>query len=130
MQAINKYITWLMVISGLITGSMIFGLFWPQLAVESIFGVAIQGQPELIIARSWSALIGLIGVMLIYGAFNESNRNFSIFVAITSKIIFVSLLLFFGQEFLNKAAATIILDSVIIALFGLYLISDLKNRRA
>ncbi|MCZ4323752.1 hypothetical protein [Pseudomonas anguilliseptica] len=114
---------WLMLVSGVLTASMLYGLFAPQAALESMFGTAFSGQLESIVIRSWSALVGLMGVILIYGALSEKHRAFCAAIAATSKAIFVTLVLVYGQAFLGKAAAAIIMDCVVIAATLIYLLA-------
>jgi hypothetical protein len=121
MNFIIKNIKWLMLLSGLLTFTMFYGLFAPQAALESMFGVSFSGTLENIVIRSWSALVGLIGAMLIYGCFSPKNRVFSITVAATSKVVFVSLVLLYGQAFLTTLTPAIIMDCVVIILTALYL---------
>ena len=125
MNIIIKYFKWIMLVSGVLTFTMFYGLFAPQAALESMFGVSFDGSLETIVVRSWSALVGLIGAALIYGAFNEKNRTFSLSIAAFSKVIFVSLMLLYGQEFIGKAGMAIIMDCIFIILSGLYLIAIL-----
>ncbi len=110
-----------MLVSGALTCTMFYGLFAPQAALESMFGASFNGTLENIVIRSWSALVGLIGAILIYGFFSQKNRVFSISVAAFSKVVFVSLVLLYGQEFLGKAAPAIAMDCVVIFLSGVYL---------
>jgi len=114
---------WLMLVSGVLTASMFYGLFAPQAALESMFGVSFTGQLESIVIRSWSALVGLMGVILIYGALNEKHRAFCAAIAATSKAIFVTLVLVYGQAFLSKAAAAIIMDLVVISATLIFLLA-------
>ena len=117
-----------MLVSGILTFTMFYGLFAPQAALESMFGASFNGTLENIIIRSWSALVGLIGTILIYEFFSQENRVFSISVAAFSKIVFVSLLLLYGQEFLGKAAPAIAIDCVVIILSGVYLFAVRMQR--
>jgi hypothetical protein len=55
---------------------MFYGLFAPTAVLESIFWASFNGTLENIIVRSWSGLVGLIGVILIYGFFSQKNRIF------------------------------------------------------
>jgi hypothetical protein len=87
MDFIIKNIRWVMLVSGVLTFTMFYGLFAPQAALESMFGVSFNGTLESIIIRSWCALVGLIGAILIYGALNDKSRVFSISVATVSKAI-------------------------------------------
>ena len=121
MNFIIKNIKWVMLVSGVLTCTMFYGLFAPQAALESMFGASFNGTLENIVIRSWSALVGLIGAILIYGFFSQKYRVFSISVATFSKVVFVSLVLLYGQEFLGKAAPAIAMDCVVIFLSGVYL---------
>jgi hypothetical protein len=129
MNFIIKNIKWVMLVSGVLTSTMFYGLFAPQAALESMFGASFSGTLENIVIRSWSALIGLIGVILIYGCFSPKNRVFSISVAAFSKVVFVSLVLLYGQEFLGKAASALVLDCVVIILSGVYLFAVFMRRQ-
>ncbi len=130
MNFIIKNIKWLMLVSGVLTFTMFYGLFAPQAALESMFGASFNGTLENIVIRSWCALVGLIGAILIYGFFSQKNRVFSISVAAFSKVVFVSLVLLYGQEFLGKAASAIAMDCVVIALSVIYLFAVRMQSKA
>ncbi|MGJ8669083.1 MAG: hypothetical protein ACSHXK_06305 [Oceanococcus sp.] len=123
MNFIIKNIKWVMLVSGVLTATMFYGLFFPQASLESMFGVSFSGSLESIIIRSWSALVGLIGLILIFGALNEKFRVFSISIAALSKAIFVSLVLIYGQAFLSQAAPAIVMDCAVILLAGIYVLA-------
>ncbi len=123
MDFIIKNIKWVMLVSGVLTFTMFYGLFAPQAALESMFGVSFSGTLETIVVRSWCALVGLMGAILIYGALDEKSRVFSISVATVSKVIFVSLVMFYGQEFLGKVGPAIVMDSITIVLAVLFLVA-------
>jgi hypothetical protein len=67
MNFIIKNIKWIMLLSGVLTMTMFYGLFAPEAALESMFGISFSGTLENIVIRSWSALVGLIGIIMIYG---------------------------------------------------------------
>lgn len=114
---------WVMLSSGLFTCSMFLGLFSPETLVKSIFGKAPEGAVEGIIARNWSALIGLMGIMLIYGAFNALVRRFVLVIAGISKIIFIILVLTSNQSGLGMGAVTaVITDAIMVVLYIVYLL--------
>ena len=123
MNFVIKNIKWVMLVSGLLTLTMFYGLFAPQASLESMFGVSFSGTLENIVIRSWSALVGLMGAILIYGFYSEKYRVFSISIVAFSKVIFVSLVLLYGQEFLSTAAAAIIMDCLVITLSSMYLLA-------
>ena len=130
MKFIIKYIKWVMLVSGVLTATTFYGLFAPQAAVESMFGASFGGPLETLIIRSWSSLVGLIGLVLIFGAFSERNRVFCISIAALSKVVFVSLVLVYGQAFLGTAAPAIIMDCFVIVLTLSFLVSVRVQRTA
>ena len=123
MNFIIKNFKWVMMLSGVLTATTFYGLFAPQAILESMFGTSFEGSLETLIIRSWSALVGLIGLVLIYGAISKSHRVFCISLAALSKVIFVSLVLIYGQAFLGTAAPAIIFDCVVIVLALFFLVS-------
>ena len=114
-------VKWVMLISGVLTSTMFYGLFAPQMALESMFGVSFSGSLEDLIVRSWSALVGLMGFVLIYGFFNEGFRSYAISIAAFSKFVFVALVLIYGGEFLEKVLPAITLDMFVVVIAVLYL---------
>ena len=111
-----------MLVSGLLTCSMFVGLFSPESSLKSNFGEKLEAGPENIIVRNWSALIGLMGIVLIYGAFKPAVRQFSLIIAGISKVIFIILILYFGKQYMDLGAGTaVIVDTVMVLLFILYL---------
>ncbi|MGE8502342.1 MAG: hypothetical protein ACN6P1_08945 [Pseudomonas sp.] len=123
MAFIARHFKWLMLVSGALTATMFYGVVAPQAALESMFGTSFDGQLESIIIRSWSALVGLIGIVMIYGALNERHRVFSASIAALSKAIFVSLVMIYGQKFLGSVAPAIALDLLVIASTLLFLLT-------
>jgi hypothetical protein len=115
---------WIMVISGILTCTMFQGLISPQALLKSNFGETIQENTYAeIVVRNWGALIGLMGIMLIYGAFNESVRRFVLVMAGASKIIFICLVLIYGKQYMSLSAGTaVIADSIMVALYIVYLL--------
>jgi len=118
---------WVMIVSGLLTSTMFYAAFSPVAAQQSIFGEAIDGAVAQIVVRNWGVLIGLIGLMLIYGAFSDTHRRIVLLVAATSKITFIALVLLFGQQFLRfQVGTSVIVDAVIVVLFVAYLVATRK----
>lgn len=122
---------WVMLISGLLTCTMFLGLIAPQSQMTSNFGTSMEGPLAEIIVRNWSALIGLMGIMLIYGAFVPAVRRYSLVIAGTSKIIFIGLVLSWGKSYLEFGAGTaVVADSFMIVLFSVYLLFSRSSNHA
>jgi hypothetical protein len=128
MNFIIKNFKWPMLVFGTLTFTMFYGLFAPQAALESMFGASFDGTLETIVVRSWSALVGLMGAMLIYGAYSEKNRIFSISIVALSKVVFVSLILLYGQAFIGNVWLAIMMDCIFIILSGFYLIAMVTQK--
>lgn len=113
-----------MLASDFLTCTMFLGLVSPESSLQSNFGESMDPRPvSNIIVRNWSALIGLTGITLIYGAFVPTVRSFVLLIAGLGKIIFITLVLSFGKEYLSFGAGTaVIADSVMIILFITYLL--------
>jgi hypothetical protein len=122
MNFIFTNIKWIMIIAGLLTCSMIFAVFTPEAALISMFGEALTEPLAQIVVRSWGFLIFLIGTLLIYGAYAPEYRNLALVITSISKIAFITIIIIFGPQYVDKSVLTIILDSVLIIVFLTYLI--------
>jgi hypothetical protein len=124
---ISKF-KWIMLVCGLLTSTMLLGLFSPDSSLQSNFGETLVTGPENVVVRGWSALIGIIGLMLIYGAFKTEVRTFSLVIAGGSKVIFITIAIFFGKQYMGFGLGTaVIVDTIMILLFILYLIFSGKQ---
>ncbi len=113
MNLLVNHIKWVMLVAGLLTCTMIEAVFMPEAAVANLFGETLQNPLAHMIVRSWGALITLIGLMLVYAAFNSQYRRFAAVVAACSKLIFVGLVLSEGNSYLSNAAWVIGFDAVV-----------------
>jgi hypothetical protein len=122
MNLVAQNIKSLMVISGALTCTMIYGAFAPQAALQSTFGETLEGPLAEIIVRNWSVLITLIGGALLYGAFSPPARPLALTIASLSKLIFILLVLSQGTRYLTQQATiVIVIDAIWVVLFGSYL---------
>jgi len=123
MQLLSKSIKWIMIVSGVVTCTMFYAAIAPQAALQQTFGDSISGPIAEIVVRNWGALITLVGAMLIYGAYQPVHRALILTVAITSKLVFIGLVLGLGSQYLGKAGLVVAFDSVVVVLYVLYLLS-------
>ena len=119
----NIAIKWIMLTSGVLTLTMVYAAIAPQAAMRSTFGETLEGDLAEIIVRNWGVLVGLMGAMLIYGAFHPNGRPLVLVVAGLSKLVFITLVLLSGQQYLAQARLAVGIDVVMVGLFAAYLLS-------
>lgn len=125
MNWIVSNIKWVMLVSGVLTCTLFYAAIAPQAALRSMFGESLEGQLAEIIVRNWGALLTLVGAMQIYGAFNSTSRLLIVTISTISKLVFISLVLVYGRQFLGyQAGSAIAIDSIAVILFIVYLFSD------
>lgn len=125
---LNKFVVAVMVASGLLTLSMLYAAFAPEAAMQAMFGETPEGAMASVVTRNWGVLIGLMGALLIYGAFHKPVRNTALIVAGASKLAFISLVLAEGERYLSGLGAALVLDSVAVVLFAVFLAHALWRR--
>ena len=124
MSAIGTHIRWIMIVSGALTFTMIYAALAPDAALTATFGESLSGPLARIIVRNWGALIAMVGLMLIYGAFNPPVRPLVLVVAGVSKAVFIGLVLSQGGRYLgHQAGIAVVVDAVMVAVFGWYLLA-------
>ena len=124
MNLLHRWIKWVMLASGVLTCTMFYALVAPDASLQSNFGQSIDGPVAQIVVRNWGALIGLMGLLLIYGAFHEPARRIALVLAGTSKVAFIVLVLSFGREVLRyQVGVSVAVDSMMVVLFVAYLVS-------
>lgn len=115
---------WIMLVSGALTFTMVYAAIAPQAALLSTFGETLDGPLADVVVRNWGALVALIGVSLVYGAFVPAARPPILVIAGVSKAIFIVLVLAHGGRFLGgQAAVALALDAVWVVLFAWYLLA-------
>ena len=122
---IVRNMRWIMLVAGVLTATMVQATFAPDSAVQANFGETVEGPAAHLVVRNWGALIALVGGMLIYGAFHPPQRPLILVVAGVSKVVFIALVLSEGARYLNhQAGVAVAIDSVMVALFGWYLMAE------
>jgi len=124
-------IRWIMIVSGALTCTMVTTAFTPAETLRSIFGVWPESPETDLVARNWAILIGLMGALLVYGAFHPAVRKTALVVAGASKAVFVTLVLSQGNRFLShQAGIAVAVDGVWVLIFAAYLWSSRGRRIA
>lgn len=117
---LNKIVAGVMLISGLLTLTMLYAAVSPAAAVQQMFQETPTGAMEAVVAPNWGLLIGLMGALLIFGAFNPSSRRLALVVAGASKLGFIGLVLAQGERYLSGVGVAVAVDSVMVALFAVF----------
>jgi hypothetical protein len=128
MNWVVSHIKWIMLVSGAITCTMLYAAIAPSAALELMFGDSLEGPLAEIIVRNWAALITIVGVMLVYGAYSPSSRKLVLSVACVSKAIYVGLILSIGTQYLAKMGISIAFDAVLVVVFCAYLLGVHRER--
>ncbi|MEH6571351.1 MAG: hypothetical protein V7709_19875 [Halioglobus sp.] len=128
MNIIQAKIKPIMLVTGLLTCTMAYAIFFPHAALTSMFGESLNGGAlAQIVVRSWGALITLVGAMLLYGAFREHQRPLILVVAGVSKLVYVTLLIVYGSAYFPLILMPVIVDSIAIVLFAICLAGDYRE---
>ena len=123
MTWLDRQMRWIMVVSGVLTLSMLYATIAPEAALTSNFGSSLSGPVAEIVVRNWGALIGLVGAMLLYGAYDASARRLVLTVAAVSKLTFIALVLTFGRELLQyQVRIAVVVDAFWVLVFSAYLL--------
>ena len=119
---LNKVFVAIMVVSGLLTLTMLYAAVSPVAASQSFFQETPEGAMASIVVPNWGVLIGLMGALLLYGAFHAPSRKLALVVAGASKIAFIAMILMQGDRYLSGLQTALIVDAVMVVLFAIYLV--------
>jgi hypothetical protein len=124
MKWLVAHIKWIMLVTGVLTASIFYYAIAPHAALTADFGHSLEGPLAELIVRNWGVLVGLVGLMLVYGAFMPPARRLVLSVATLSKIAFVVLMLTVGGDYLGQRIRfAVIVDSLEVLLFATYLLT-------
>lgn len=122
MSLIVDNMQWIMLASGLLTLTMAQAMFAPRATALAIFGEEISGAAAELVVRNWGGIIAGGGAMLIYAAFNPEWRPLVLIFTGAGKLMFIGLVLARGGKYLrHQAGIALVLDSIMVALFVIYL---------
>jgi hypothetical protein len=124
MNLIVRHIKWIMLVTGLLTASMFYYAISPQDSLAADFGHGLDDPLAVLLVRNWGILVGLVGLMLVYGALIPPARRLVLSVAALSKLAFVLLMLGAGSAYLAyRIRYAVIIDSIEVLLFVGYLLA-------
>jgi hypothetical protein len=79
----------ILVITGLATAGALVVFLAPVPVLKMLFGQAPSDALSLLIARHWGLLVGLVGALLVYAAYDAKIRVPTLIVAIVEKAALV-----------------------------------------
>jgi hypothetical protein len=116
-------IKWIMLLAGLVSCAAIWGVFEPKEASKHLFDKALKGDLAEIIVRDWAVLLTLVGVGLIYGAFQPQHRTPILIGACVSKLTFLVLMLVYGEDYFEENAVwAFVAEAAMVGLFVTFMI--------
>jgi hypothetical protein len=114
-------IRWIMLVAGALTCSMFYAAVKPDEAVEFLFDRTVGSAFSQVLVADWAALVGLVGAMLVYGAFVPKVRMLVLTVAGAGKLAFLGLMIAHGREYLDEKVSIVLgLDAVMVTVFVLF----------
>ncbi len=100
--------------AGVLTLLVAVGVLAPDQIQRSMFGAETSDAIAIFLTRAWSGLIGIMGLLLIFGARSEALRTFCLNIAAGSKAMFIAIMLFYGQAFLASAGIALLIDACVV----------------
>lgn len=125
MHLIVSNIQWIMLVVGVLTLTMLQGVFAPKAAIRSCFGEALASPAMELVVRNWSFLIVLTALFLIYAALVEpAFRVPALLLSGAGKLCFVMLVFAAGRRYAKQRAFTFAsVDALFVMVFALYLLA-------
>ncbi len=110
----EKLLVIFMWVTGIGTALVGLGLFAPSEIQQSMFGAPSEDPLALLLARGWSGLVGLMGILLIIGARRPALRTFCLNVSGGSKAMFIGMILIWGQAYVPTLAGALFIDALVV----------------
>ena len=117
-----NYVNIMLYITGILTASVGFLFFSPELLFEKMLKIKLGDQAAIFIARHWALLVGLVGLLIICSVHNPAIQPTILWAAIIEKAIIVLMFLAnFNKEFTKGFRLPAFIDTVCVVLYILVL---------
>ncbi|MDA9784480.1 hypothetical protein N9B96_01610 [Gammaproteobacteria bacterium] len=110
----EKLLVIFMWVTGIGTALVGLGLIAPSEIQQSMFGAPSEDPLALLLARGWTGLVGLMGILLIIGARRPALRTFCLNVSGASKAMFIGMILIWGQAYVPTLAGALFIDALVV----------------
>jgi hypothetical protein len=119
---IATHIQIILIATGAFT-ALAFGQFFaPAKLLQLIYGQAQADTASLMLTRHWGLLVGCVGLLLIYAAFEPTVRVHFMIFAVVEKVALGALILGSDLRRQSPAAALAIGDLLISLIYVVYLV--------
>jgi hypothetical protein len=121
-SVIAAHIQIILIVTGAFT-ALAFGQFVaPTRLLPLIYGQAQTDAASLMLARHWGLLVGCVGLLLIYAAFEPTVRVHFMIFAVIEKVALGALILGSDLRRQSPAAAIAVGDLLISLVYVIYLV--------
>ena len=86
---ITESITWILFIIGIATSSMIGQFLAPKRFLQIVTNMEIKDEAGLFYAKHWGMMVFVLGLLIIWAAFDEAIRTPVILAALLEKLVLV-----------------------------------------
>ena len=119
---IGANIQLILIITGLATATTLAQFIAPIQVVRSTYGEVLNSPASIAIARNWGLGVFCVGALLVYSAFHAELRTAAMTIAIIGKVGFIAGILGTPLRKQPMARFLVVVDSIIVLLYGLYLV--------
>ncbi len=119
---ISNHIQLILIVTGAFT-AVAFGQFVaPSKLLRLIYGESQADAASVMLARHWGLLVGCVGLLLIYAAFEPTVRVHFMIFAVAEKVALGALILGSDLRQQSPAAAIAVSDLLISLIYVVYLV--------
>lgn len=125
---IEKNISWILIVCGALTCSMLLMAIAPHFAARLFFGEEITAVAGLLLARSWGAMVFAQGLLLAYTAWHGQGRAQILLFSMAGKSCFFGLVVADWAQFHDRPGMIMAFaDFAMVLIFAWYLIDGKAN---
>ena len=119
-----NYTTIMLITTGLITVLPGILFFFPIPLLKKVLKIEIKDDIQLFFIRHWGLLVGVLGFLIIYSAFNTNIKMIVLTVAIIEKAALVTLVIINRKkEFIKGLISVGTFDSICVILYMIEIIT-------
>lgn len=124
---VTDNISLILYVTGAITMATFLQYFLPSFFLKATIGQETEGPAGRFYAQGWGLAVGVLGLMLVYAGAHEEGREAIVMAGLLGKAGFIALILmnWSRHPFVRGHMGALILDTICVVLYGLYLTQTL-----